>query len=133
MATLAPMATLAAMAATPTVDMEVVPLERLAWARSGDKGDNANIGVIARQSSFMPYLWAALTEELVANRFAHFLQGRVERFLLPGLPAMNFLLHDVLGGGGIASLRCDPQGKGYAQLLLSERIAIPRHLLETGA
>ena len=46
---------------------------------------------------------------------------------------MNFLLHDVLGGGGIASLRCDPQGKGYAQLLLSERIAIPRHLLETGA
>jgi hypothetical protein len=110
-----------------------VPLERLAWARSGDKGDNANIGVIARRARYMPYIWAGLTEELVAGRFAHFLLGRVERFFLPGLPAMNILLHDVLGGGGIASLRADPQGKGYAQLLLAERIAIPRRLLETGA
>ena len=109
-----------------------VPLERLAWARSGDKGDKANIGVIARRAEYMPYIWATLTEERVAARFAHFLQGQVERFFLPGLPAMNFLLHDVLGGGGIASLRCDPQGKGYAQLLLCERIDIPSKLLETG-
>jgi hypothetical protein len=109
-----------------------VALERLAWARSGDKGNDANIGVIARKAEYLPYIWAALTEERVAERFAHFLQGRVERFMLPGLPAINFLLHDVLGGGGIASLRCDPQGKGYAQLLLDERVDIPEHLLETG-
>lgn len=109
-----------------------VSLERLAWARSGDKGDKANIGVIARKAEYMPYIWSALTEERVAGRFAHFLRGQVERFFLPGLPAMNFVLHDVLGGGGIASLRCDPQGKGYAQLLLCERIDIPGNLLETG-
>jgi hypothetical protein len=118
--------------ATSTATLTSVPLERLAWARSGDKGDKANIGVIARRAEYMPYIWAALTEEHVAARFAHFLQGQVERFFLPGLPAMNFLLHDVLGGGGIASLRCDPQGKGYAQLLLCERIDIPSELLETG-
>jgi hypothetical protein len=110
-----------------------VPLEQLAWARSGDKGDDANIGVIAREARYMPYIWAALTEARVADRLAHFLQGRVERFFLPGLPAMNFVLHDVLGGGGIASLRCDPQGKGYAQLLLCERIAVPRRFVENGA
>ncbi len=107
-----------------------VPLERLAWARSGDKGDNANIGVIARRPEYLPYLWAALTTERVAACFAHFLRGRVERFLLPGLPAINFLLHEVLGGGGIASLRSDPQGKGYAQLLLGELIDVPSALLE---
>lgn len=110
-----------------------VPLERLAWARSGDKGNNANVGVIARDPAYLPWLCAALTEARVAGVFAHFGCRRVERFLLPGLPALNFLLHDVLGGGGVASLRCDPQGKGYAQLLLAEPIRIPSHLLETGA
>lgn len=72
-----------------------------------------------------------MTTERVALRFAHFLQGGVERFYLPGLPAINFLLHDVLGGGGMASLRTDPQGKGYAQLLLDEPILIPVTLAET--
>ena len=108
-----------------------VALERLAWARSGDKGDNANIGIIARRPDYLPYIWAALSTERVALRFAHFLQGEVERFYLPGLPAINFLLHDVLGGGGMASLRTDPQGKGYAQLLLDEPIMIPVTLAET--
>jgi hypothetical protein len=107
-----------------------VPLERLAWARSGDKGNNANIGVIARKPEYMPYIWAALTPERVAGRFAHFLRGPVERFALPGLPAINFLLCGVLGGGGVASLRNDPQGKGYAQLLLDEPIEIHENLLE---
>ena len=107
-----------------------VPLERLAWGRSGDKGNNANIGIIARRPDYMPYIWATLTPERVAGRFAHFLRGPVERFLLPGLPAMNLLLHDVLGGGGVASLRNDPQGKGYAQLLLDEPIHIQKSLLE---
>ena len=108
-----------------------VALERLAWARSGDKGDKANIGIIARRAQYLPHIWAALTTERVALRFAHFLQGGVERFYLPGLPAINFLLHDVLGGGGMASLRTDPQGKGYAQLLLDEPILIPVTLAET--
>ena len=107
-----------------------VPLERLAWGRSGDKGNNANIGIIARRPDYMPYIWATLTPERVAGRFAHFLRGPVERFLLPGLPAMNLLLHDVLGGGGVASLRNDTQGKGYAQLLLDEPIHIRKSLLE---
>ena len=77
---------------------------------------------------------ADMTAERVAEYFEHFLaqeQARpVERFYLPGSGAFNFLLHDVLGGGGVASLRADPQGKGYAQLLLSEMIALPRALAE---
>lgn len=106
-------------------DLVQVPLIRLAFGRSGDKGNNANIGIIARRADYLPYIWNALTEEAVAKHFAHFLEGPVERFLLPGPLAINFLLHDVLGGGGIASLRNDPQGKGYAQLLLDYPIPVP--------
>ncbi len=102
-----------------------VPLVALAWARSGDKGDKANIGVIARRADYFPYICQALTVEIVAERFAHFLSGKVERFVLPGPYALNFLLHDVLGGGGAASLRNDPQGKGYSQLLLEVPIMVP--------
>jgi hypothetical protein len=95
-----------------------VPLIALAWARSGDKGNNSNIGVIARKPEYLPIIRAALTESAVANYFAHHLEGEVHRFEVPGIRAMNFVLHDVLGGGGIASLRNDPQGKGFAQMLL---------------
>lgn len=114
---------------TPGPRIEV-PLERLAWARSGDKGDKANIGVIARRAEFLPWIWSALDEAAVTARFAHFLAGGVERYLLPGLPAINFELDAVLGGGGVASLRSDPQGKGYAQLLLDHPIPVPAALLE---
>jgi hypothetical protein len=106
-----------------------VPLVKLAWGRSGDKGNNANVGIIARRAEYLPFIWAALTEAAVAGRYAHFLDGRVERFLLPGSNAINFLLHDVLGGGGVASLRNDPQGKGYAQILLDHPIPVAEHLL----
>jgi hypothetical protein len=110
-----------------------VPLEQLAFGRSGDKGDKANIGIIARRPEYLPWIAAALTEAQVAEFFAHFLrpgQARpVERFYLPGSHALNFLLHDVLGGGGIASLRTDPQGKGYAQLLLTVPVPVPADLL----
>ncbi|GAB5450843.1 MAG: DUF1446 domain-containing protein [Halioglobus sp.] len=112
-----------------------VPLVQLAWGRSGDKGNKANIGIIARRAEYLPYIWAQLTEQEVTARFRHFLQstdnGNVERFLLPGSYAINFLLHDVLGGGGVASIRNDPQGKGYAQLLLSCPITLPARLAET--
>jgi hypothetical protein len=106
-------------------NMVAVPLIKLAWGRSGDKGDKANVGIIARHEDYLPYIWKALSEERVAACFAHFLKGPVERYLLPGSNAVNFVLHEVLGGGGVASLRNDPQGKGYAQLLLCEMIEIP--------
>jgi hypothetical protein len=116
------------------VDLVTVPLIRLALARSGDKGDKANIGVIARRPALLPWIWSALSEEAVAGAFAHFLDGRVarpvERYLLPGAFAINFLLHGVLGGGGVASLRNDPQGKTYAQLLLDYPIPVPGTLVE---
>lgn len=106
-------------------DWPTVPLLKLAWARSGDKGDKANVGVIARRPEHLPLLWQALSEQVVAECFRHVTARPVERFLLPGLSAINFLLHDVLGGGGIASLRDDPQGKGYAQVLLALPIRVP--------
>ncbi len=105
-----------------------VPLVALAWARSGDKGDNANIGVIARDPQFTAYIRAALTEESVARQFAHFLKGPVERFELPGVNGFNFLLHKALAGGGTASLRADPQGKTYAQVLLDYPVPVPPEL-----
>lgn len=108
-----------------------VPLVTLAWARSGDKGDNANIGVIARDPAALPYIAAALTPDAVAGRFAHFLDGdgaRVDRYVLPGPAALNFVLHAALGGGGVASLRADPQAKAYAQILLDHPIPVPAAL-----
>ena len=115
--------------ATPALrDSEDVALRLLAWGRSGDKGDSANIGIIARKPEYLPYIWHALSVDVVRDRFTHFITGDVERFLMPGLPAINFLLHGVLGGGGTASLRMDPQGKGFAQLLLGAHIAVPSEL-----
>jgi hypothetical protein len=105
-----------------------VPLIALAWARSGDKGNNSNIGVIARKPEYLPIIRSALTPNAVANYFAHDLQGDVERFDVPGIRAVNFVLHDVLGGGGIASLRNDPQGKGLAQMLLDFPIPVDQKL-----
>ena len=112
-----------------------VPLMKLAWARSGDKGDKANIGVIARDPAYLPYIWAALDEKTVTARFAHFIEAEnasenVSRYLLPGSNAINFVIDKVLGGGGVASIRNDPQGKGYGQLLLAHPIPVPGDILE---
>ena len=106
-----------------------VPLIDIAYGRSGDKGDKANIGIIARDQKYFPALCHYLTEEFVKKSFSKFLKGDIEKFLLPGSYSINFLLHDVLGGGGPASLRNDPQGKAYAQILLSRKIPIPKKLL----
>ena len=117
---------------TPTGATATVPLLRLAWGRSGDKGDICNIGVIARKAEFVPLLRGALTATSVAEYFAHACSGPVERFELPGFDAFNFVLHDALGGGGTASLRMDPQGKAAAQMLLSKEIVVPADWLQPG-
>lgn len=106
-----------------------VPLIRLAWARSGDKGNSVNIGVIAREARFLPFIRAALTEAAVAEYFSYNVRGTVQRFDLPGINGLNFLLTEALDGGGIASLRNDPQGKGHAQILLDYPIPVPDDFL----
>jgi hypothetical protein len=105
--------------------MAAVPLVRLAWARSGDKGDLANVGVVARRPEWLPLLWDRLTPERVQAHLAHLVLGRVERFHLPGIDAINFVLHEALAGGGPASPRLDPLGKGMAQQLLDLPVRIP--------
>jgi hypothetical protein len=102
-----------------------VPLIRIAVARSGDKGNDANIGVIARRTEYLPAIRAALTPAAVKHYFAHFVEGAVDRFELPGIHALNFVLRDSLGGGGTSSLRLDTQAKTYAQLLLDFPVPVP--------
>ncbi|MDF1803654.1 acyclic terpene utilization AtuA family protein [Thalassovita sp.] len=109
----------------PGSDAVKVRLVDLAWGRSGDKGDIANIGILARKPDYLPYIRSALSEEVVKDYFAHVCDGKVERFELPGSHSLNFLLHESLGGGGIASVRIDPQGKGFAQMLLDIEIPVP--------
>lgn len=108
------------------VDM---PLVQLAWARSGDKGNISNIGVIARRPEYLPLLWARLTPQAVAAYFAHLLQdgaaAQIDRFHLPGTHAMNLMIHGALAGGGPASPRFDPLGKGFAQMLLDMPVRAP--------
>ena len=116
----------------PAGDTVEVPLIRLAHGRSGDKGNDANIGIIARNPAYLPLLRGALTAEVVERYFSHLLDGGVTRYEWPGIHALNFLLHDVLGGGGVASLRYDPQGKAFAQMLLDYPIAVPAAWLEQG-
>ncbi|TMH06124.1 MAG: DUF1446 domain-containing protein [Betaproteobacteria bacterium] len=109
-------------AGEPLVD---VPLARLAWARSGDKGNLSNIGLIARRSEWLPLIWSRLTPDVVQRYFAHLVNGRIERYHLPGIAGMNLVLHDALAGGGPASPRFDPLGKGMGQMLLDLAIAVP--------
>ena len=107
-----------------------VPLIRLAHARSGDKGNHVNIGVIARQPDYLPWIAAALTSDAVGGYLAHLGPTTVHRWYLPGIHALNFLLENALAGGGVASLRMDPQGKAAAQMLLDMPVAIPAALAE---
>jgi hypothetical protein len=110
-------------------DLVEVPLIRLAWARSGDKGDSANIGVIARRPEWLPLLRAQLTEARVADWLAHLVQGPVTRHEVPGIHALNFVCEQALGGGGMASLRNDALGKGMAQILLALPLRAPARWL----
>ena len=95
-----------------------VPLTELAHGRSGDKGDTANIGLIALKKEYYPILLREVTPERVKEHFGELCKGPVERFELPNLHALNFLLHQSLGGGGTVSLRTDTQGKTLSAALL---------------
>jgi hypothetical protein len=102
-----------------------VPLIRVAWGRSGDKGDSSNIGIVARRPQWIALLREQLTEARVAAWLAHRVKGTVTRFDVPGIHALNFLCTQALDGGGMASLRNDPLGKGMAQILLCMPVQVP--------
>ena len=110
-----------------------VPLAALAHGRSGDKGDTCNIGVIARAPEIYPWLTRTLTANLVKRRFKGITLGRVERHEVPNLWALNFLLHESLGGGGTVSLRLDAQGKTLSHALLALEVDVPKALLDAAA
>jgi hypothetical protein len=99
-------------------------LTKLAHARSGDKGDTANIGLIALREVFYPLLVREVTAERVKKHFRGICKGEVERFELPNLSALNFLLHESLGGGGTVSLMTDAQGKTFSTALLRMEVEI---------
>lgn len=107
----------------------LVSLVRLAHARSGDKGDTANVGLIALRPEYYDTLRRQVTAARVARHFRGIIQGSVERFELPNLGALNFLLHGALGGGGTLSLKTDAQGKVYSTALLRMEIPVPAGLL----
>jgi hypothetical protein len=106
----------------------IVPLVRLAWGRSGDKGNLFNVGVFARQPRFYPYMAAALSAEVVAQWFAHMADdpdhARADRYLLPGSHGLNFVVHDALGGGASVCARVDTLAKAMAQILLDYPVPV---------
>ncbi|HLY39040.1 MAG TPA: hypothetical protein VKU61_13440, partial [Candidatus Binatia bacterium] len=107
-----------------------VPLRRIAYARSGDKGDHANVGVAGRSPAAYAFLRRALDAERVRRHFADWIAGPVERYELPGLRALNFVLRHALGGGGTLSLRADHQGKTLGQGLLLLELDVPEGVLD---
>ncbi|WEK46269.1 MAG: DUF1446 domain-containing protein [Candidatus Andeanibacterium colombiense] len=121
---------IAAPAAQASEDTVGIPLLRLAHARSGDKGNASNIAIIARREDYFPLLREFLTPSLVAKHFSEDVAGAVERFEAPGLHGLNFLLHEALGGGGMSSMRIDPQGKAFGQRLLEMELPLPRAVAE---
>lgn len=102
-----------------------IQLLKIAHGRSGDKGDTANVGIIAREKKYYPLIAQYLTAERVKEHFGSVVEGKVERFELPNLWALNFLLHNALGGGGTKSLKNDAQGKTLAAALLRMEIDAP--------
>ena len=107
-----------------------IRLEDIAHARSGDKGDGSNVGVIAYTETGYHLLQQELTSERVKHHFSTICKGSVERFEVPNLKALNFILHGSLGGGGTASLLSDAQGKTHAQALLRCVLDVPDELLD---
>jgi hypothetical protein len=107
-----------------------VKLDRVAYARSGDKGDASNVGLIAMSPGLYDVIREQATAERVKEHFRDVCRGKVDRYELPNILALNFILHDSLGGGGTESLKNDAQGKTHAQGLLQMEVEIPDELLE---
>lgn len=110
--------------------MPKIQLLHLAHTRSGDKGDTANVGVIALRPEYYPILVEQLTEARVKQHFEGICHGAVERFELPNLGALNFLLHNALGGGGTVSLKTDAQGKTLSTAMLRLQVEVPDEIAE---
>lgn len=110
--------------------MPKVHLLEIAHARSGDKGNGSNVGIIARHPDIYPFLVDNLTTEKVKEHMKHVCKGDVERFELPNIGALNFLLNDSLGGGGTVSLKLDAQGKTHAAQVLRMEIDVPEEILQ---
>jgi hypothetical protein len=106
-----------------------IPLDRIAHARSGDKGEASNVGLIANSEEAYRLIVEQVTPERVKEHFREVCRGPVERFLVPNLRAVNFILHDSLGGGGTESLKTDAQGKTHGQGLLLLEVEVPEGLL----
>jgi len=104
--------------------MKTIKLFEIAHGRSGDKGDAGNVGIIARKPEFYPIISKILTVERVKKHFEGICKGKVERFELPNIGALNFLLHESLGGGGTVSLKLDAQGKTLAAAMLKMDIEV---------
>ena len=110
--------------------MANVKLIEVAHGRSGDKGDGSNVGIIARHPEVYPFLEKKLTADVVKEHMKHICKGKVDRYELPNIGALNFVLHESLGGGGTVSLKLDAQGKTHASLLLKMDIDVPDELLK---
>jgi len=110
--------------------MAKVKLLKIAHGRSGDKGNASNVGIIARHDDIYPFLKEKLTAETVKEHMQHICKGKVERFEMPNIGALNFVLHDSLGGGGTVSLKLDAQGKTHAAALLRMELDVPDELLK---
>ena len=102
----------------------------LAYARSGDKGNHANIGIIARKKDYFVFIDSELNPSTISQFFNHVVQGDVIKWVLPGVNGLNFLLKNSLGGGGMASFNIDPQGKAYAQQLLEYPIPVTKEIFD---
>ncbi len=113
----------------PPADAITVPLIALAYGRSGDKGDSSNIGVITRKPEYLPWIRSQVTAAAVQEYLRHLVRGKVTRYSVPGIGALNFVLEQALGGGGMASLRSDPLGKGMAQIVLGMQVKVPKDML----
>lgn len=110
--------------------MPIVKLLKIAHGRSGDKGNGSNVGIIARHPEVYPFLKKNLTSEKVKEHMKHVCKGTVERYELPNIGALNFILYESLGGGGTVSLKLDAQGKTHASQVLRMDIDVPEKLLE---
>lgn len=110
--------------------MPVVELIKIAHGRSGDKGNGSNVGIIARHPKIYPFLVEKLTPEVIKEHMKYVCKGKVDRYELPNIGALNFILHDSLGGGGTVSLKLDAQGKTHALQVLRMDIDVPQELLD---